>query len=184
VYRFSGFTVIESRRTSLPTRSPKLSCNCLNTGIVTLLDEPFASLDSPFRLHLRRELLRILRQLNLSVVLVTHDPQEAYELVEEVIVIAAGRVLQQGRREEVFGFPSSALVAKLLGFRNTFRGQVIASTPEANFIATFLRCHKTRPTNGAAPGSARMQKERAENASRHLRSHETSATIWKANLPF
>jgi ABC-type sulfate/molybdate transport systems ATPase subunit/ABC-type sulfate transport system permease component len=99
-----------------------------------LLDEPFASLDTPFRLHLRRELLRILRQLDLSVVLVTHDPQEAYELVEEVIVIAAGRVLQQGRREEVFGSPSSALVAKLLGFRNTFRGQVISSTPEANLI--------------------------------------------------
>ena len=99
-----------------------------------LLDEPFASLDAPFRLHLRRELLRILRQLDLSVVLVTHDPQEAYELVEEVIVIAGGRVLQQGRREKVFGSPASALVARLLGFRNTFRGQVMASTPEANLI--------------------------------------------------
>ena len=42
-----------------------------------LLDEPFASLDTPFRLHLRRELLRILRRLDLSVVLVTHDPQAA-----------------------------------------------------------------------------------------------------------
>jgi molybdate transport system permease protein len=99
-----------------------------------LLDEPFASLDAPFRLQLRRELLRILRQLDLSVVLVTHDPQEAYELVEEVIVIAAGRVLQQGPREEVFCSPSSALVAKLLGFRNTFRGEVVSSTPEANII--------------------------------------------------
>jgi ABC-type sulfate/molybdate transport systems ATPase subunit len=68
------------------------------------------------------------------VVLVTHDPQEAYELVEEVIVIAAGRVLQQGPREEVFCSPSSALVAKLLGFRNTFRGEVVSSTPEANII--------------------------------------------------
>jgi ABC-type sulfate/molybdate transport systems ATPase subunit/ABC-type sulfate transport system permease component len=99
-----------------------------------LLDEPFASLDTPFRLHLRRELLRILRQLDLSVVLVTHDPQEAYELVEEVIVVAGGQVLQQGPREDVFGSPASPLVAKLLGFRNTFRGQVTASTPEANLI--------------------------------------------------
>jgi ABC-type sulfate/molybdate transport systems ATPase subunit/ABC-type sulfate transport system permease component len=99
-----------------------------------LLDEPFASLDTPFRLHLRRELLRILRQFDVSVVLVTHDPQEAYELVEEVIVIAEGRVLQQGRREDVFGTPASALVAKLLGFRNTFRGRVMSSTPKANVI--------------------------------------------------
>jgi ABC-type sulfate/molybdate transport systems ATPase subunit/ABC-type sulfate transport system permease component len=118
-----------------------------------LLDEPFASLDTPFRLHLRRELLRILRRLDLSVVLVTHDPQEAYELVEEVIVIAAGRVLQQGRREEVFGFPSSALVAKLLGFRNTFRGQVVSSTPEANIIE-YQNFSLSAPAGPLVPGEA------------------------------
>ena len=118
-----------------------------------LLDEPFASLDTPFRLHLRRELLRILRQLDLSVVLVTHDPQEAYELVEEVIVIAAGRVLQQGRREEVFSAPSSALVAKLLGFRNTFRGEVISSTPEANIIK-YQNFTLSAPAGPLVPGTA------------------------------
>src|SRR5271166_4635935 len=118
-----------------------------------LLDEPFASLDTPFRLHLRRELLRILRQLDLSVVLVTHDPQEAYELVEEVIVIAAGRVLQQGRREVVFGFPSSARVAKLLGFRNTFQGQVISSTPDANIIK-YQNFSLSAPAGPLTPGTA------------------------------
>ena len=118
-----------------------------------LLDEPFASLDTPFRLHLRRELLRILRQLDLSVVLVTHDPQEAYELVEEVIVISAGRVLQQGRREEVFAAPSSALVAKLLGFRNTFRGEVISSTPEANIIK-YQDFALSAPAGPLVPGTA------------------------------
>lgn len=118
-----------------------------------LLDEPFASLDTPFRLHLRRELLRILRQLDLSVVLVTHDPQEAYELVEEVIVIAAGRVLQQGRREEVFRAPSSALVAKLLGFRNTFKGEVISSTPEANIIK-YQNFTLSAPGGPLVPGTA------------------------------
>jgi ABC-type sulfate/molybdate transport systems ATPase subunit/ABC-type sulfate transport system permease component len=118
-----------------------------------LLDEPFASLDTPFRLHLRRELLRILRQLDLSVVLVTHDPQEAYELVEEVIVIAAGQVLQQGRREAVFSSPSSALVAKLLGFRNTFRGEVISSTPEANIIK-YQNFTLSAPGGPLVPGTA------------------------------
>ncbi len=99
-----------------------------------LLDEPFASLDTPFRLQLRRELLRILRRLHVSVILVTHDPQEAYELVEEVIVIDAGRVLQQGQREAVFGSPSCAMVAKLLGFRNTFQGEVVSSNPRKSVI--------------------------------------------------
>jgi ABC-type sulfate/molybdate transport systems ATPase subunit len=85
--------------------------------------------------------------------LVTHDPQEAYELVEEVIVIAAGRVLQQGRREEVFAFPSSALVAKLLGFRNTFRGQVISSTPDANIIK-YQDFSVSAPAGPLTPGTA------------------------------
>src|SRR5260370_35176060 len=63
-----------------------------------LLDEPFASLDTPFRLHLRRELLRILRRLDLSVGLVTHDPQGAYQLVVELIVMSAGRIVPPRRR--------------------------------------------------------------------------------------
>jgi ABC-type sulfate/molybdate transport systems ATPase subunit/ABC-type sulfate transport system permease component len=117
-----------------------------------LLDEPFASLDTPFRLHLRRELLRILRQLGLSVVLVTHDPQEAYELVEEVIVIDGGRVLQQGQREAIFGSPSSATVARLLGFRNTFKGQVISSTPQRSVIK-YQDFSMSAPDGSLAPGT-------------------------------
>jgi ABC-type sulfate/molybdate transport systems ATPase subunit/ABC-type sulfate transport system permease component len=117
-----------------------------------LLDEPFASLDTPFRLHLRRELLRILRQLNLSVVFVTHDPQEAYELVEEVIVIGGGRVLQQGRRETVFSSPSCAIAAKLLGFRNTFQGKVISSTAQTSVIG-YKNFSMSAPDGPLAPGT-------------------------------
>jgi ABC-type sulfate/molybdate transport systems ATPase subunit/ABC-type sulfate transport system permease component len=117
-----------------------------------LLDEPFASLDTPFRLHLRRELLRILRHLNLSVVFVTHDPQEAYELVEEVIVIGGGRVLQEGRRETVFSSPSCAIAAKLLGFRNTFQGKVISSTAQTSVIG-YKNFSMSAPDGPLAPGT-------------------------------
>lgn len=99
-----------------------------------LLDEPFASLDTPLRLRLRRDLLRLLRQLQLPVVLVTHDPDEAFELAEEIVVIANGRVLQQGTREAVFNAPCSPQVAELLGIRNTFLGEVVASTALATVI--------------------------------------------------
>lgn len=99
-----------------------------------LLDEPFASLDTPMRLHLRRELLRILRELDLPVVLVTHDPDEAYELAEEVVVVSAGQVLQHGPRSQVYNEPSCARVAELLGIRNMFRGQVVASSSNETVI--------------------------------------------------
>ena len=70
-----------------------------------------------------------------------------------MIVISAGRVLQQGRREEVFASPSSALVARLLGFRNTFRGEVISSTPEANIIK-YQDFSLSAPAGPLVPGTA------------------------------
>jgi ABC-type sulfate/molybdate transport systems ATPase subunit/ABC-type sulfate transport system permease component len=117
-----------------------------------LLDEPFASLDRPFRLRLRRELLQTLRRLDLSVVLVTHDPEEAYELVEEVVVIDGGRVLQQGGRETVFHSPSCAMVAMLLGFRNTFQGQVTSSTPQTSVIR-YQNFSILAPAGSLTPGT-------------------------------
>lgn len=99
-----------------------------------LLDEPFSSLDTPTRLFLRREVLRMLNHLELPLILVTHDPEEAYELCQETVVIESGRVLQQGLREEVFHRPASARVARLLGFRNTFK----ASVSGGNAMETLL----------------------------------------------
>jgi molybdate transport system permease protein len=92
-----------------------------------LLDEPFAGLDAPLRGQLARELRHLRNRLALSTVIVTHDPQEAALLADEVIVIDAGRALQAGTREEVFGAPSSPQVAALLGIVNTHRGQMASS---------------------------------------------------------
>jgi molybdate transport system ATP-binding protein/molybdate transport system permease protein len=89
---------------------------------VLLLDEPFAGLDAPVRDRLRRELRRLQRESDLATVLVTHDPEEAALLAEEVLVLEEGRVLQAGTRASVFGAPSSPQVAALLGIANAHRG--------------------------------------------------------------
>ena len=70
-----------------------------------LLDEPFSSLDAPVRAQLRRELRRLQRDVNLSTVLVTHDPEEAAMLADEIIVVSDGRVLQSGSCRDVFRPP-------------------------------------------------------------------------------
>lgn len=85
---------------------------------VLLLDEPFSALDAPVRVELRRELRRLQREAAISTVLVTHDPEEAALLADEVIVVADGRVLQQGRTVDVYDRPCSSVVADLLGVRN------------------------------------------------------------------
>jgi len=81
-----------------------------------LLDEPFAALDAPVRTELRRELRRLQRDAGLSTVLVTHDPEEAAQLADELLVLDAGRLLQAGGRREVFDAPAGPQVARLLGY--------------------------------------------------------------------
>ena len=85
---------------------------------VLLLDEPFSALDVPVRLELRRELRRLQREIGLATVLVTHDPEEAAFLSDELIVLADGVELQSGTSRSVFSRPASVKVAKLLGVEN------------------------------------------------------------------
>ncbi|HEY4428242.1 MAG TPA: ATP-binding cassette domain-containing protein [Solirubrobacteraceae bacterium] len=92
---------------------------------VLLLDEPFTGLDAPVRDRLRRELRRLQLEANLSTLIVTHDPEEAALLADEVIVLSDGRILQSGTRESVFRTPASPEVARLLGIANANRGAVL-----------------------------------------------------------
>jgi molybdate transport system permease protein len=94
---------------------------------VLLLDEPFSALDVPVRLELRRELRRLQRETGLATVLVTHDPEEAAFLSDELMVIADGRVLQSGTSRAVFSRPASAKVATLVGVENLNLARVATS---------------------------------------------------------
>jgi len=94
---------------------------------VLLLDEPFSALDVPVRLELRRELRRLQRETGLATVLVTHDPEEAAFLSDELMVIADGRVLQSGTSRSVFSRPVSAKVATLVGVENLNLARVATS---------------------------------------------------------
>jgi molybdate transport system permease protein len=98
---------------------------CRSPGLL-VLDEPFSALDVPVRLELRRELRRLQRETGLATVLVTHDPEEAAFLSDEVMVVTGGRTLQSGPTREVFGRPASPAVAQLLGIPNLARAVVAA----------------------------------------------------------
>jgi ABC-type sulfate/molybdate transport systems ATPase subunit/ABC-type sulfate transport system permease component len=89
---------------------------------VVLLDEPFSALDAPVRAELRRELRRLQRDVNLSTVLVTHDPEEAAMLADEILVVSDGQVLQSGSCRDVYRRPASVMVGRLLGIDNLFEG--------------------------------------------------------------
>lgn len=92
---------------------------------LVLLDEPFSALDAPVREELRRELRRLQKEAGLSTVLVTHDPEEAAFLADEILVIADGQILQAGPSREVYHRPASPTVARLLGIENLLSGTVV-----------------------------------------------------------
>jgi ABC-type sulfate/molybdate transport systems ATPase subunit/ABC-type sulfate transport system permease component len=93
---------------------------------VLLLDEPFTGLDAPVADRLRRELRRLQRETGMCSVIVTHDPEEAALLADEIIVLDQGSVLQAGTRAQVFEAPSSPEVAGLLGIANAHRGVAVS----------------------------------------------------------
>lgn len=90
-----------------------------------LLDEPFSALDSAIRVNLRRELARLKHDLDLTIVFVTHDLREAYNLADQIAVFDQGVVLQAGARDDVFNRPASARVAELTEMRNIWPGEVL-----------------------------------------------------------
>ncbi|MGH9056833.1 MAG: ATP-binding cassette domain-containing protein [Acidimicrobiales bacterium] len=87
-----------------------------------LLDEPFSSLDAPVRDELRHELRRLQHQQGLSTVIVTHDPEEAALLADEIVVLSGGRVVQAGSPAYLHAAPASPEVARLLGIVNIVTG--------------------------------------------------------------
>jgi molybdate transport system permease protein len=95
---------------------------------LVLLDEPFSALDAPVREELRMELRRLQHEDALSTVLVTHDPEEAALLADEIIVIDDGAVLQAGARRDVYHRPSTPHVARLLGIHNLNDGVIVDAT--------------------------------------------------------
>ena len=113
-----------------------------------LLDEPLSALDAPLRRQLREELGRLIREWGKTVVLVTHDLAEAYQLGERLVVYDAGRVVQAAPKAELLLQPASEAVARLIGMRNIVRGTVVKASPDR--IELTWRGHTVEAVN--SPG--------------------------------
>ena len=89
---------------------------------VLLLDEPFSAVDQMNRQTLYALLAELREDIAVPMVLVTHDLTEARLLADELVVMADGEVLQQGRPEVIHRSPRNARVADLVGISNRFEG--------------------------------------------------------------
>lgn len=87
---------------------------------ILLLDEPLASIDASLKDDIKM-ILRLLNKSGLTIVHVTHDYSEAVSLASRVGVLHNGRIIQEGKPEDVFGRPVNKFVARYAGIRNFFR---------------------------------------------------------------
>jgi len=91
---------------------------------VLLLDEPFSAVDRSTRKRLYMELLRLHEQLGATVLLVTHDLDEAAQLASHLILLRHGRLVQAGATSEVLTRPATEEAARLLDIPNIFTARV------------------------------------------------------------
>ena len=93
---------------------------------VLLLDEPFSAVDQVTRHRLRLELADLAHSLEVPIVLVTHDLDEACMLADRICVLHRGRNLQVGSPAEVVAHPATAEVARLIDTRNIHDAMITA----------------------------------------------------------
>ncbi|MEQ5871049.1 ABC transporter ATP-binding protein [Sagittula sp. NFXS13] len=82
---------------------------------VMLMDEPFGALDPIIRHRAQEDLARIQRQLGSTIILVTHDMEEAIRLGDRVAVMDKGKLVQYARPSEIIANPASTFVREMLG---------------------------------------------------------------------
>jgi tungstate transport system ATP-binding protein len=94
---------------------------------VLLLDEPTANLDPVSTAHIERLIADIIRQLNTTVILATHDMSQGQRLADRLGVLMEGQMLQTGDPRDVFGLPQSKEVAAFVGVENILEGSIANS---------------------------------------------------------
>jgi ABC-type Fe3+/spermidine/putrescine transport system ATPase subunit len=90
-----------------------------------LLDEPLSTLDAVLRSQLRLELARLHRDVGITTVYATHDQAEALALSTRIAVLSDGRVVQEGRPEEIYWRPRNRFIAEFVGAANLVPVRVV-----------------------------------------------------------
>ncbi len=94
---------------------------------VLLMDEPLSALDENLREEMRQEIENLQQMLGVTTIFVTHDQREALSMSDKIVVMRAGRKLQEGPPEEVYNAPVNHFVADFLGHSNFIEGRTCGS---------------------------------------------------------
>ena len=97
---------------------------------VVLLDEPWSNIDALRRASMRDELCAILRAAEVTVVLVTHEREEAFSMADRLALMREGRIVQVGVPEWIYFEPTDRWVAEFVGAANIIPGKLVGGAVE------------------------------------------------------
>ncbi|QUI24727.1 ABC transporter ATP-binding protein [Vallitalea pronyensis] len=147
---------------------------------VLLLDEPLSNLDAKLRIKMRLELKRIHKELNATIIYVTHDQAEAMTLSDRIAILKDGDLMQCGTPTEIYNNPANEFVAGFVGSppMNFISGQLNSDKENMTFVSeygTFIFDHVLQTkvqekgisgpiTLGVRPEDITISTQKADNA--------------------
>jgi len=127
---------------------------------VLLFDEPLSNLDAKLRRSVRDEIRDLQQRLNLTVVYVTHDQEEALAVSDQIIVMEEGKISQIGAPRDLYERPKSLFVANFIGDSNILPCMVSGSKQSEKTIkigAVSIKKKDVASANGAASALIRPE---------------------------
>jgi iron(III) transport system ATP-binding protein len=153
---------------------------------VVLLDEPWSNIDPLLRAAIRVELAEILRAIDVTVLFVTHDREEAFSIADRIALMREGRVVQSGAPEEVYLTPADRWVAEFVGAGNFLSGEL-----KGDLVETLIGRFPVETADGARHVDVLIRPEllelrpdpvgTGEVVSREFRGHDVFYRVQLAN---
>ncbi|MEL6595950.1 MAG: ABC transporter ATP-binding protein [Pseudomonadota bacterium] len=100
---------------------------------IMLMDEPFSGLDNRLRDDIRDQTLEVLKEEGTAVLLVTHEPDEAMRMADEIALMRAGKIVQHGAPYNIYNAPSDRQVAAFFSDINVITGRVEGALTQTAF---------------------------------------------------
>ena len=123
--------------------------------LVLLFDEPLSNLDAKLRRQVRDDIQALQLRLNLTVVYVTHDQQEAMAVSDQIIVMSQSVIAQSGRPRELYEEPASLFVADFIGDANMVDAELTDWSGDRAGVR-LANLELSLPHRGAAPGPVKV----------------------------
>ena len=145
-----------------------------------LLDEPFSALDAPLRREMRRWVVELQKAAGTTLLLVTHDQEEALAVAERIGFLENGCLQQVGEPEEFFARPATLSVARFFGGQNFIAGMQNGLTVQTALgsFQTPLQ-HSGPVTSDIPPGSTAT----CRDAGQRLPGSSIRAATFRRHLP-